>query len=284
MSARLSEPQVRKHTICGYYFQANAIINLLKTKQIAGKKGIGDRISAGLIAATPGEAGPLAARVGLRKVPFRGLVCLRGRWGAADIVCLISGIGKANAAHATGVLIRDFSPDMIVSFGVGGAYPGSGLAVGDIAVATTEVYADEGVILREGFRTLETIGIPAATAPRRKFFNEFPLDRALAKRALRAAGKRGSASSGVFATVSSCSGTRQLALRLSKRLNAVCENMEGAAVAHISRLYNVPAVEVRGISNIVEDRDLTKWNIPLAADAASGAVLDFLEDVAGRGR
>ena len=57
--------------------------------------------------------------------------------------------------------------------------------------------------------------------------------------------------------------------------------MEGAAVANLCRLYGVSCAEVRGISNIVEDRDPSRWNIRLAAEAACGVVLDFLEDVGG---
>jgi len=40
--------------------------------------------------------------------------------------------------------------------------------------------------------------------------------------------------------------------------------MEGAAVAHICSMYGIPVIEIRGISNIIEDRDMKKWNIPLA--------------------
>ncbi len=40
--------------------------------------------------------------------------------------------------------------------------------------------------------------------------------------------------------------------------------MEGAAAAQVAALHGIPWLEVRGISNIVEDRDLTKWDIPKA--------------------
>ncbi len=64
-----------------------------------------------------------------------------------------SGMGKTNAAHAVTVLIERFSPSCIVNFGIGGAYPSSGLKVGDIAVAEKEVYADEGVLLKDGLHS-----------------------------------------------------------------------------------------------------------------------------------
>jgi hypothetical protein len=34
---------------------------------------------------------------------------------------------------------------------------------------------------------------------------------------------------------------------------------------------------VRGISNLVENRDLKKWNLPKAAEAAQNAVIHILQ-------
>ena len=48
--------------------------------------------------------------------------------------------------------------------------------------------------------------------------------------------------------------------------------MESAACAHVARLYEVPYVEVRGVSNLVEDRDLSRWDLSTAAGAAGRAV------------
>jgi futalosine hydrolase len=53
--------------------------------------------------------------------------------------------------------------------------------------------------------------------------------------------------------------------------------MEGAAVAQVAGLHAIPWLEVRGISNIVEDRALEKWNIPRAAEAAQKAVTRILK-------
>jgi hypothetical protein len=35
-------------------------------------------------------------------------------------------------------------------------------------------------------------------------------------------------------------------------------------------------IEIRGISNIIEDRDLKKWNIPLAVSNCSKAVNEIV--------
>ena len=188
-----------------------------------------------------------------------------------------SGMGKTNAAHAATVLIEKFSPSCIVNFGIGGAYPSSGLEVGDIAVAETEVYADEGVLLKEGLHSFEITGIPLLKVRGLKYFNEFPADKRLSRRALKASGTISHCKSGVFLTVSACTGTRKRAAELVGKFGPICENMEGAAVAHICRIYRIPFVEIRGISNIVEDRDKSKWEMKLASENCQKAVLHFLE-------
>ena len=53
--------------------------------------------------------------------------------------------------------------------------------------------------------------------------------------------------------------------------------MEGAAAAHVCALHDVPFLEVRGVSNLVEDRDRSKWRIGEAAEAAQRVVLKLVE-------
>lgn len=208
---------------------------------------------------------------------------MRGTINNIPVVYSISGLGKTNAAHCLTSLILRYSPSAVILFGVGGAYPGTGLGVGDVAVATKEVYADEGVLLEDGPHSLELIGIPLLKAGRRKYFNEFPLDALLSKRMLRAARSAGRrAEAGVFTTVSACTGTTRRAKELSSRFGAICENMEGAAAVHVCRLYGIPIVEVRGISNIVEARDISKWDIAKASESCQRTVIEFLKGLGSR--
>jgi futalosine hydrolase len=238
--------------------------------------------SIGLISAVAFEGGLFAAESEkAEKKKAAGLVFYFGEKGEHSFVYAASGIGKVNAAHAAAIMIRDYFPSVIVSFGIGGAYPSSGLEIGDLAVAKTEIYADEGILMKDGFHTIEAIGIPTVRAGGRRYFNDFPVDRALMRKALHAAGRISHASAGRFATVSCCTGTRKRALEIEKRFDVICENMEGAAVAQISRLYGVPFVEIKGISNIVEDRDTGKWRKKLAAENCQRAVMYFLEMAAG---
>jgi len=198
--------------------------------------------------------------------------------GNLTVILSVTGIGKVNAASACTALIRHFKPDLLINTGCAGALPGSGLTIGDLAIATAEIYGDEGVLTPDGWQAMDLIGIPLATRNERRFFNEFPLSMQFSSKAVRLADGLGvPLQRGKFVTVSTCGGTLVRGEELYHRFGALCENMEGAAVAHVALLHGVDCMELRGISNLVEDRDLSRWNIPLAVERAQRFILKFIE-------
>src|SRR4051812_9141842 len=62
-----------------------------------------------------------------------------GRIGSRDVIFCVSGMGKINAASAATYLLERFSPRILISTGSAGAFPESGLTVGDLAAATSEI-------------------------------------------------------------------------------------------------------------------------------------------------
>jgi len=74
---------------------------------------------------------------------------------------------------------------------------------------------------------------------------------------------------GNFITVMSVSGTRQRGSLLQQKYNGLCENMEGASLARVCHEFRKPFVELRSISNYVEDRDLSRWNLEKACENAA---------------
>ncbi|MEW6162977.1 MAG: futalosine hydrolase [Nitrospirota bacterium] len=238
----------------------------------------------GLISAVPLEGKTILRHLKrIEKVPF-GLALYKGKIYDKSIVYITSGIGKTNASHGATILIERFSPNIIVNFGVGGAYPSSGLKIGDIVIAEKEIYGDEGVCLKNGFHTSEVIGIPLLLKARKRYFNEFQLDKKLLKKAVSVSrnthhATRITVKSGPFLTLSTCTGTYKRAAELEKRFHAICENMEGGAVAHICTLYGIPMVEIRGISNTAEHRDKEKWGLRLAANNCQRVVMELLKEI-----
>lgn len=197
---------------------------------------------------------------------------LRGTLDGAPVLLLPAGMGKVNAAQTVSALLETRTVRGVIGFGVGGAYPGSGLEVGEVALASHEIYGDEGVEAPAGWLSTEDIGIPLLERSEERWFNEFTLSAsrvAAARDALDAAGV--AVTTGPFVTVSCCSGTTIRGHVLAERFGAICESMEGAALAHVCELYEVPFLEVRGVSNAVEDRDLARWRLTDAAEAAARA-------------
>lgn len=227
-----------------------------------------------LVCSVETEAAPIRERlIDAAPVEIPSKHCAKGNLDGKQAVLLVGGMGKTNAGHSIGALLARHSVRSIVGFGVAGAYRSSGLKAGELAVAASEVYGDEGVRTPAGWISSREIGIPLAECGERTLYNEFRTDPELlawAERRLDAAGHR--VKVGPFVTVSCCSGTADAGDALAERFGAICETMEGAAYAHAAALEGIPYLEIRGISNLVEDRDLSAWRISEAAEAAAAAV------------
>ncbi|MCL2457698.1 MAG: futalosine hydrolase [Desulfobulbus sp.] len=185
--------------------------------------------------------------------PFRS-ACLPARYPD-----LVTGVGPVEAAVCLTAFLAATSLPLagVVNFGVAGAYvgtKGNRAAILDICLAEREVLADLGVCANDDVQPLRGEGFAIA--------DSYELDASLRRRA--ASLLAASAIpwvSGVFATVNSASGTRRRGDVLAARHQALCENMEGAAVARVCQHFGLPLLELRCISNLVEDRDLRNWQL-----------------------
>lgn len=230
-------------------------------------------------ASTPQELDHLTRTLQAREVDA-GLPFLlhEGSVGKGRVLLAVTGIGKVNTASAITALIGRHQPGLIINTGCAGAYAGSGLAVGDLALASVEVFGDEGVLTPAGWEPLDLIGIPVLERKEKRYFNEFPLSLLASEKALRLGVALGlPVRRGRFVTVSTCSGSAVRGAELASRFGAVCENMEGAAAAQVALMYGVDCLEVRGVSNLVEDRDLSRWDIRLAVERAQRFILKYIE-------
>ncbi|MGH2356053.1 MAG: futalosine hydrolase [Chloroflexota bacterium] len=232
-----------------------------------------------LLCATEGEAREIAAAiVDPETTGHAGKTTVRGQLGRERCRLAYTGIGPVNAAHALTCQLERHRPYLVIQVGIAGAYVPAGLPVGSVALASEEIYGDLGVLTPEGWQPADLIGIPvvAGDPPR---FNRFALDPGLVGRATRvlAAGAEDRpVRSGPFLTLSQVTGVRSVGDTLFQRFGALCESMEGAAAAHVCALYDVPFLEVRGVSNLVEDRDRSPWQITAAAQAVQHAVLRLI--------
>ena len=179
--------------------------------------------------------------------PYRGC-----RTATTDLV--VAGIGPAAAAAGTATALALGSYDVCLSLGICGAYRGTA-DIGDTVVATGLVAADLGADSPEGFLGTGALGWADDVAA---------VDPALVQTVV---GLLGDVVTGPVLTVSTVTGTRARADELSGRYGAVAEAMEGWGVLAAALPHSLPVVEVRTVSNLVEDRDTSAWDFPSALTA-----------------
>ena len=234
-----------------------------------------------IIAAVPQETELLEKMLEYSiRVKTGGLEYVEGSIGNLLVKICVGGVGKIHAAAATAVMIDRCQPQLVINTGCAGAYSGSGLSSGDLVVACEEVLADDGVIVTEGWKDLEFMKLSTGAQGGQACFNTLPLSVDASERAMQLADYYGIfLMRGRCATVSTCSGTLERGAELAERWNVIAESMEGAAVVQVCLRYAVDCLEIRGISNLVEDRDMKNWDMPRAVEAAQRFVLKYIEEM-----
>lgn len=194
----------------------------------------------------------------------------------SDLQCetVVTGVGPMETAlQLTKHLATGNRPQIVLNFGIAGAYLPDGSKEGaellDICIATSEVFADFGIALENDILPLNEEICGKITYPLNK---EKTL---LAESILKQAGY--GVKSGVFLTVNSVSGTQVRGRSLYSAHQGLCENMEGAAVARVCEEFQIPLVEIRCISNMVENRNVASWKIPEAVSRAAEVAILLLK-------
>ena len=171
---------------------------------------------------------------------------------------IVGGVGPAAAAAATSRALSGRTYDLVLCAGIGGGF--GSLRPGDVGVAATIVFADLGAETADGFVPMSELGFGS---------EQYAVEPKLAvELADRTGGHLGS-----VLTVATVTGTAASAEALVRRFpDAVAEGMEGAGVAAAAMLHDVPAAELRAVSNAVGPRDRAAWEIPRALESLGRAV------------
>jgi futalosine hydrolase len=190
---------------------------------------------------------------------------LPGFVAGKSLALLRTGVGPVNAAFALTRFLCENDVSAVLNCGVGGAYPSSTFTTGEAVCAESETYGDLGADSPTGFLDMKALGFPLIAAPK-PVYNQLALDVFPAKRRA------------PFVTCTTCTGTDAAARALVDRTGGVVESMEGAAIVHVARLMGLKVGEVRGISNMVGNRERSAWRIPEAAAAAQASLIEWIEE------
>lgn len=185
-----------------------------------------------------------------------------------SVATLVSGVGLLEtASRLYRFLATENTVRLVMNFGIGGAYllPDGQEQPGllDLCLATHEVLGDLGIDMVTGLEYLSRSLTGETTFPMDGRSLE-QVERILVSHGLRY-------HTGTFISVNAASGTAERGTFLQRQWNGLCENMEGAAVARVCRDYKLPVVELRAVSNHVENRQPDRWCISEACESAAAA-------------
>jgi len=201
-----------------------------------------------------------------------GIMSLMGgyRFGNLEISLLVTGVGSA--ATAWGIkqwISENGKPNLAINGGLAGSYKIEEFAIGDVVMPVTDCFADSGIEDGENFLTLSEAGLSGADV--------FPFQNGLLHTDTRYNIQMKSLLKSVKAiTVNTATGSESTRIKLINKYNPDIETMEGATFFYICARENIPFLALRAISNRVELRDKSKWNIPLALNRLSEKLKEVL--------
>ena len=172
-----------------------------------------------------------------------------------SIDILISGVGIMLTAFYMGMQLQKNKYDLALNIGLAGAL-NHDLQLGEVVNVATDSFGDLGAEDDQEFLDVFQLGLADENLfPFRqgKLHVENVFDQHL---------KHLKAAEGI--TVNKVHGNNASIEQIRKRTKADIETMEGAAFLYACCYHNVNAVQLRSVSNYVEKRDKSKWDIPLA--------------------
>ena len=180
---------------------------------------------------------------------------VRGKLAGGDVVVTVSGVGKVNAASAAQQVIDLFRPKAVINSGIAGGLDEK-LSLGDIVISRDAVQHDVDTTV---------FGEEPGQIPDMDVW-QFPADEELIDAAV-AAGVKAEADSEFRGEVHIgriLSGDIFLTDEAKKRalrevFDGTCVEMEGAAIAQVAWLNQVPWVISRCISDQADDPDVTDY-------------------------
>lgn len=225
----------------------------------------------GIMGAMPDEVDQLCARLSNVHIELYGGVEYHlGMLGNKQVVVCCAGMGKANAAATTQVLITKFGAQRIIFSGIAGNMT-SKIGIGDVVVGKTVVYHDA------------QDDMISQSAP---FTATYSGDETLVNAAMEACKTVGvTAIAGKIATGDQFVGDSATKNAIANKVAPDCVEMEGAAVSQIAAKNQIPCVILRAMSDNADEAGhevlvVKKFNISEYVTTATNIVVEMLQTLA----
>lgn len=180
---------------------------------------------------------------------------------------LVTGIGSVFTIYALLKKIAVSSYDLIINAGIAGSFS-TELNIGDVIEVQNDQFADLGIEDKDSLYTIFEKGYVDK--------NQFPFVDGKLKNPNDFDSQLRKVSA---ITVNTTHGNKKNIVLFKNKFQADIESMEGAAVFYVCLAENIPFMQIRSISNYVEERNTKNWNIPLAIKNLNEKLNEIIGDL-----
>lgn len=180
---------------------------------------------------------------------------------------LTTGVGAVHTAFALAQILAQKQFSYVINLGIAGSFCRK-IRIGEVVEVVQDEFADYGIETPTGFKTLFECGLAQAGSPPfsgEKLTNPDPLG-----------SEKITQVSGI--TAGTGHGNPESIARLQKKFMPGIETMESAAFFYTCLMKKQKFAALRAISNYVEPRDKSRWNIPLALENLSTFLWKWLKN------
>ncbi|WP_217601850.1 futalosine hydrolase [Chitinophaga sp. GbtcB8] len=212
----------------------------------------------------------VVAATALEIKPFSEYLSQASLPQTCQVEVLIGGIGLTHTAWHLGKYLASKRPDVAIQAGIAGSFNHS-WPLGQVVMISKEQFGDLGVDDAGTFKDLFEIGLwnsgqtPFAGTSLVNTFAGLPFTPDLPV--------------GSSVSINTVTGSLPSIERLQQKYTPDIESMEGAAFHFACLQEKIPFLQLRCISNYVEVRDKSKWNIPLAVKNLNQALVEVVESM-----
>jgi len=212
-----------------------------------------------VVSATEFEVKPLLGFLGIA-FPSIGMNNANIDFEDKDIQVLITGVGMVNTAFMMGRYAHtDY--DLIINVGVCGAFDKQ-LELGELVHITEDVLSELGAEDGDGFLTYNQMNLPGEHIYKGIYKDSYLMIELLKK------------VKGI--TVNTVHGNDASIEKVKQLYHPDVESMEGAAFFAGCVRAGGDFIQIRAISNYVEKRDKSKWQMPLATKNLNDFLINFI--------
>ena len=179
--------------------------------------------------------------------------------------------------HGIGLMLSTFhlseiiksKPDLVIQCGLAGTYQNH-LKIGETVIVENEILGDTGA--QDHMDQLDLFDMQFMNA------NEFPFSNSMLKNEY-VTHLNTSLKKVTGLTVNLSSGNASTIELRKKKYNADIETMEGAVLHYVCLQKEIPFIQFRAISNLVEPRNKDNWKIKEAIESYTLAITEFIHQI-----